>query len=80
MLSGIFVTVGIIIAGAIYAPHINAWSGSKLWFAIFGDRQPGDEFVDSLFLGFPFVIGVILTLLGFVVLAYEYYKTYQAES
>ena len=79
MLSGLLLTVGIIIAGAIYAPHINAWSGSKIWFAIFGGKQFGDEPVDSLFLGIPFVIGIILSLLGFIILAYEYYKIFKTE-
>ncbi|WP_042351401.1 hypothetical protein [Bacillus massiliigorillae] len=78
MLSGLLVTLSIIIVGAVYATHINAWSGkSKLWFAIFGEKQYGDEVVDSLFLGFPFVIGVIFFLLGFIILVYEYYKTFK---
>lgn len=79
MLSGLLLTVGIIIAGSIYAPHINAWDGSRLWFAIFGGKQYGEDIVDSLFLGFPFAIGVILSLLGFIILAYEYYKTFQSK-
>lgn len=57
MLSGLLVTLSIFIVGAVYATNINSWSGnSKLWFAIFGEKQYGDEFVDSLFLGFPLKI------------------------
>ncbi|MEK4425496.1 hypothetical protein [Solibacillus sp. FSL K6-1523] len=75
MLSGLLVTLSIFIAGAIHATTISSWSGdSKLWFAIFGEKRYGDEFIDSLFLGFPFVIGV---LLGFIILANEYYKTFK---
>ncbi|SDP81755.1 hypothetical protein SAMN05421677_1439, partial [Halobacillus aidingensis] len=48
---------------------------SKLWHAIFGDKQYGDEVVQSLFLGFPFILGVIITVLGLVILGVEYYKT-----
>ena len=66
--SGLLVTLGIIIAGVIYATNIDAWSGSsKLGFAIF------DE---PLFLGFPFVIGIVFTLLGVIILVDEYRKNF----
>ncbi|WP_216663347.1 hypothetical protein, partial [Bacillus haikouensis] len=52
MLSGLLVTLTIILSGTIYATHMTAWSGkSKLWHAIFGAKQYGDEVVQSLFLG-----------------------------
>ena len=77
MLGGLLTTLTIILSGAIYAPHITAWSGkSKLWHAIFGAKRYGeDDVVQSLFLGFPFVLGVIFTLLGLTILGMEYYKT-----
>ncbi|MYL71816.1 hypothetical protein GLW00_13195 [Halobacillus litoralis] len=76
MLGGLFITMTMIIAGAIYAPHMTSWSGkSKLWYAVFGGRQYGDENVDSLFLGFPFILGVTLTIGGLVILCFEYYET-----
>ncbi|HCT37018.1 MAG TPA: hypothetical protein DF292_08320 [Firmicutes bacterium] len=71
--TGIITSLSMIIAAAIYAPHITAWSGSKLWFAIFGARQYGNEVVQSLFLGTPFVIGLVLAAIGLVILAKEYY-------
>lgn len=71
--TGIITSLSMIIAAAIYAPHITAWSGSKLWFAIFGARQYGNEVVQSLFLGTPFVIGLVLAGIGLIILAKEYY-------
>ncbi|WP_430787171.1 hypothetical protein VBD025_15740 [Virgibacillus flavescens] len=78
MLGGLSITLTIILSGSIYATQITSWSGkSKLWHAIFGAEQYGDEVVQSLFLGFPFVLGVILSLLGLIILGMEYYKTFQ---
>ena len=80
MLGGLITTLTIILSGTIFATHITTWSGnSKLWYAIFGAKQYGDEVVQSLFLGFPFVLGVIFTLLGLVILGIEYYKTFEKE-
>ncbi|WP_213996140.1 hypothetical protein [Tepidanaerobacter syntrophicus] len=62
----------LIMAAAFYAPSITAWSGSKLWYAIFGGKQYGNEVVQSLFLGVPFIIGIILSIIGLVILAVEY--------
>ena len=78
MLGGLLTTLTIILCGSMYAPHITAWSGkSTLWYAIFGEPQYGEEFVQSLFLGFPFILGVIFTLLGLTILGMEYYKTFE---
>jgi hypothetical protein len=71
--TGIITSLSMIIAAAIYAPHITAWSGSKLWFAIFGARQYGNEVVQSLFLGTPFVIGLVLAAIGLIILAKDYH-------
>jgi len=73
MLSGILTTIGIILAAAIYAPSITSWSGSKLWFAIFGARKYGTEVINSLFLGTPFIIGIILSIIGLTILGKEYF-------
>ncbi|WP_186579715.1 hypothetical protein [Aquibacillus kalidii] len=80
MLGGLLTTLTIILSGTIYAPHITEWSGkSKLWHAIFGAKQYGDEAVQSLFLGFPFILGVVVTLLGLIILGIEYYKTFEKQ-
>ncbi|MFJ5764046.1 hypothetical protein ACIP9C_01715 [Lysinibacillus sp. NPDC093210] len=75
MLSGLLITLSIIIIGTIYAINTN----SKLWIAIFGRKEFGNEVVNSLFVGFPFVIGVIFSLLGFIILGYEYFKTFKVK-
>jgi len=74
MLSGLIITMSIIISVASYLPNITAWSGSKLWYAIFGAKQYGGEVVQSLFLGAPFVIGIMLTVIGLIILAVEYFN------
>ena len=74
MLSGIFTTMGIILAAVIYSPTISQWSGSRLWYAIFGAKQYGNEVIQSLFLGTPFIIGTILILIGLIILTVEYFK------
>jgi hypothetical protein len=66
--------LGIILAAAINMPSITSWSGSKLWFAIFGAKQYGNEVVQSLFLGFPFVIGVVMFFIGLIILCIEFLK------
>lgn len=74
MLSGIFITLAIIITAALYVPTITSWSGSKLWYAIFGSQQYGNEVVQSLFLGIPFVIGIVFTVIGLIILGKEYFN------
>ncbi|MDN3015691.1 hypothetical protein PH210_05640 [Paenibacillus sp. BSR1-1] len=78
MLGGLLVTLSMVFVGAIYATSITQWSGkSKLWFAIFGAKQYGEEAVDTLFLGIPFILGVLITLIGLLILGYEYYKSFK---
>ena len=75
MFGGLFITLTIILAATIYIPNMSSWSGSQLWYAIFGGEQYEDEVVQSLFLGFPFVIGILLSILGLVLLVMEYFET-----
>ena len=74
MLGGLFTTLTIIMVATLYIPSMTSWSGSQLWYAIFGGKQYGDEVVDSLFLGFPFVVGVVLSVLGLIILVMEYFE------
>ncbi|RAV17747.1 hypothetical protein [Paenibacillus contaminans] len=74
MFTGALISLAILITAALYVPQITAWRGSKLWYAIFGAEQFGNEAAQSLSLGFPFVLGVILFVLGLVVLILEYFK------
>ena len=63
MIGGLFTTLTIILVAMTYMPRITSWSGSRLWYAIFGE---------DLSLGFPFVVGLLFTILGLVILAMEY--------
>lgn len=74
MFTGALISLAILITAALYVPQITAWRGSKLWYAIFGAEQLGNEVTQGLSLGFPFVLGVILFMLGLVVLILEYFK------
>ncbi|NUU74705.1 hypothetical protein [Paenibacillus xylanilyticus] len=73
LFTGSLISLSIILAAALYAPSITAWSGSKLWYTIFGAERYGDEVVQSLSLGFPFIMGVILFVIGLIVLVREYF-------
>jgi hypothetical protein len=73
MISGVLTTASVLITAGLFVPTITRWSGSKLWHAIFGAKQYGSQPVQSLFLGFPFIIGVALAVLGFIILAREYF-------
>ena len=75
MIGGIFTTLTIILMAMMYMPSMTSWNGSQLWYAIFGGKQYGigNEAVQSLFLGFPFIVGLLLTILGLVILAMEYF-------
>ena len=71
---GVMIVSSIFIAAAIFAPSMTSWSGSKLWFAIFGARQFGNEVVQSLFIGIPFIIGLLMVAAGLLISAVEYVK------
>lgn len=75
--SGILQTLGIIISGVIYLPHVTSWSTtypSKLIFTIMaGNEQIADDTI-GLGLGWFFVFGIALILLGLGILLYEYFR------
>lgn len=73
MLGGVFTTLTIIWMAITYMPSMTSWVGPQLWYAIFGGTSYGFEAVQSLFLGFPFVVGLMLTILGLVILGKEYF-------
>lgn len=73
MLSGVIISMSIILAAAVCLPSITSWCGSKLWYAIFGAKHYGNEVAQSLNLGFPFIIGILLSIIGLIILGKEYY-------
>ena len=75
LLTGTMISLAILIAAASYTPSITTWQGSKFWFAIFGTNDFGNEVVvESLFLGLPFIMGIILFILGLIILGMEYFR------
>lgn len=76
-LGGLIMSMGIILSATIYIPQVTSWYGeSQLWFSIFGEESFDGEPVQSLFLGFPFVVGIILAVVGLAILGYEYYNSF----
>ena len=63
----------IILSAAIYSSSLHSWSGSKLWYAIFGTMYDYGANL-SLNLWVPFVLGAVLLLCGILALAIEYFK------
>ncbi|MER2261273.1 MAG: hypothetical protein ABS934_04610 [Psychrobacillus sp.] len=66
MMGGLFTTLTIILVAMMHFPSINSWTGSKLWFVIFGNDA-------GLSLGFPFLVGLLFTILGLAILVMEYF-------
>lgn len=71
-ISGVITSLSIIISAAFYATNITEWRGSKLWFAIFGAYDM--EASQSLNLGLPFTIGLVLFTMGLIILLKEYFN------
>lgn len=42
MITGVIITLSLIITATFYVPKITEWRGSKLWFAIFGAKDLGN--------------------------------------
>jgi len=73
MITGAVIDLSLIIEASLYLPKMTEWSGSRLWFAIFGSRDFGDV-AQSLSVGVPFIIGFILFVTGLIILAKEYFS------
>ena len=73
MITGAIITLSLIITATLYVPRITEWRGSKLWFVIFGAKDLGDT-AQSLSVGVPFVVGLILFIIGLIILAIEYFN------
>ncbi len=71
---GAMIDSAIIIAAAAYSATLTSWSGSKLWYSVFGGPVFAGEANLSLNLGIPFVIGVVLFALGIALVLSEALK------
>ena len=81
LISGIIVDLFLILSAMQYLPHITAWSTSypsKLFFLIFAGASQFNDGADGLGLGFPFVFGGVLIILGLSILAAEYFRNDKA--
>jgi len=68
-LSGVIISISILIAAALHLPHVTSWRGSKLWSSIFATDLP-----NGLELGIPFIIGIVLFAVGLFILVIEYFR------
>jgi hypothetical protein len=71
MITGTIIDLSIIIAASHYLLGMKEWGGLDLWSAIFGSQ----DLTMSLSLGVPFIIGLILFIIGLIILAQEYLNT-----
>lgn len=62
---GTFITMKIYVMGAGILTTIGSWRGNKLMYAIFGTDH------NCLNMGFPFVVGIIMFLVGIIILIME---------
>lgn len=73
MITGAIISLSLIIIATFCVPNITEWRGSKLWFAIFGAKDLGAT-VQSLSVGVPFLVGLILFIIGLIILTIEYFS------
>lgn len=77
LISGIILNSSLIFAAAQYLPYATTWITSypsKLFFLIFAGNSRFNDGADGLGLGLFFIFGIILIVLGFSILAIEYFK------
>ncbi|MFA6940406.1 MAG: hypothetical protein WCQ54_05400 [Clostridiaceae bacterium] len=68
MITGVIIDLSLIITASFYVLGMTKWGGFTLWSAIFGSQ----DFVNRLSLREPFIIGLILFVIGLIILAKEY--------
>lgn len=62
------------IAAVLFVPNMSSWEGTRVWYAIFGSGTYEADLKQSMALGLPFTIGVLIFVLGIVILAIEYFR------
>lgn len=73
MITGAIISLSLIVIATFYVPNITQWRGSKLWFAIYGAKDLGAT-GQSLSVGVPFTVGLMLFIIGLIILAIEYFS------
>ncbi|WP_172252591.1 hypothetical protein [Saccharibacillus deserti] len=73
-LAGTWIVGCIFVAAALFVPNMSSWEGTRLWYAIFGGSPYEADLKQSMALGLPFAIGMLMFAAGIVILAVEYFR------
>ncbi|WP_172194316.1 hypothetical protein [Saccharibacillus qingshengii] len=73
-LAGTWIVGCIFVAAALFVPNMSSWEGTRLWYAIFGGSPYEADLKQSMALGLPFAIGMLMFASGIVILAVEYFR------
>ncbi len=73
-LAGTWITGCIFVAAALFVPNMSTWDGTRVWYAIFGGGPYEADLKQSMALGLPFAIGVLMFAAGILILAIEYFR------
>lgn len=73
-LAGTWIVGCIFIAAVLFVPHMSSWDGTRVWYAIFGGGPYEADLKQSMALGLPFAIGVLMFAGGILILAIEFFR------
>lgn len=73
-LAGTWIVGFIFIAAVLFVPNMSSWDGTRVWYAIFGGGPYEADLKQSMALGLPFAIGVLMFAAGIVILAIEFFR------
>ena len=73
-LAGTWITGCIFIAAVLFVPNMSTWDGTRVWYAIFGGGPYEADLKQSMALGLPFAIGILMFAAGILILAIEYFR------
>ncbi|OWR27193.1 hypothetical protein CDO73_23385 [Saccharibacillus sp. O23] len=73
-LAGTWITSCILVAAVLFVPNMSTWDGTRVWYAIFGGGPYEADLKQSMALGLPFAIGVLMFAAGILILAIEYFR------
>ncbi|OWA33622.1 hypothetical protein B9G55_19915 [Saccharibacillus sp. O16] len=74
-LAGAWITGCIFVAAVLFVPNMSTWNGTRVWYAIFGGGPYEADLKQSMALGLPFAIGVLLFAAGILILTIEYFRS-----
>lgn len=74
-LAGTWIVGCIFVAAVLFVPNMSTWDGTRVWYAIFGGGPYEADLKQSMALGLPFAIGVLMFAAGILILVIEYFRT-----